>query len=268
MPGVLASRSKPNPTAPAGISILEVPLPTGKRSRQKVNPETYRRQVAAAFRGMDYEYGVEDTIAQQIRATLAIGDGFVEQGDPANAQAVYEAVVDEVLEHYGSFHDESGKLASVVQDAVAGLGRCLEAELAETELRDQILRALFEVYRFDVNFGGVGLSDGVPGLILQHANAAEKKRVAEWVRAAMNSRAESEWSTNWHRQAYGRFLLELEADELDDEAYLRICREAHRLNDLGERLLTLNRADEAIQDTATASDYEMLGLADIFVQHG
>ena len=250
-------------------TLLEVPLPTGKKSRQKVNPEIYRRQVAAAFRGLDYEYGVEDTIAQQIRATLAIGDGFVEQGDLANAQAVYAAVIGEVLEHYGEFSDESGELGSVVQDAVAGLGRCLEADAkrAETKLREKILRTLFEVYRSDVNSGGVGLSDGVPDLILRRADAAEKKHVAEWVRAAMNARADSEWTTHWGRQAYGGFLLELQADELDDEAYLRVCRESHRLNDLVERLLALKRVDEAIQETASASDYEMLGLADIFVQH-
>jgi uncharacterized Zn finger protein len=250
-------------------TLFEVPLPTGKKSRQKVNSEIYRRQVAAAFRGLDYEYGIEDTIAQQIRATLAIGDGFVEQGDLANAHAVYEAVIHEVLEHYGEFSDEGGDLGSVVQDAVAGLGRCLEAdaERGETELRGKILRALFEVYRFDVNFGGVGLSDGVTDLILQHADGAEKRRVADWVRAAMKTRAESEWGTHWGRQAYGGFLLELQADELDDEAYLRVCRESHRLNDLVERLLTLNRVDEAIKETESADDYEMLNLADIFVEH-
>ncbi len=119
-----------------------------------------------------------------------------------------------------------------------------------------------------MNFGGVGLSDGVPGLILQHANAAEKERVADWVRAAMKTRAESEWGTHWGQQAYGGFLLELQADEMDDETFLRVCRESHRLNDLVERLLALKRIDAAIQETATASAYEMLSLADIFVQHG
>jgi hypothetical protein len=173
-----------------------------------------------------------------------------------------------VLEQYMSFNDESGELGSVVQDAAAGLGQWLEAEPEEKDLREEILRTLFEIYRHDVNSGGIGLSDGVPDLILQHADAAEKKRVAEWVRAAMKARADSEWGTHWGRQAYGGFLLELQADEMDDETFLRVCRESHRLDDLVERLLMLNRVDEAIQDTASASDYEMLGLADIFEQHG
>ncbi len=253
--------------APDLESLLEVPLPTGKTSGLKVNPETYRRQVAAAFRGYDDAYGVEDAIAQQVHATLEIGDGFLEQGDIASAQAVYGAVANEVLEHYEEYHDENGELGSVVQAAVEGLGRCLEAKPAESELREKFLRTLFEVYRFDVKFGGVGLSDAVPDLILQHADAAEKKRVVEWVREAMGNRTEDEWSDDWRRETYGGFLLELQADELDDEAYLRLCRETHRSSDLVERLLALKRMDQAIKETARVSDYEMLGLADIFVQH-
>ncbi len=255
--------------APELETLLAVPLPTGKKSQHKVNPDVYRRQVAGAFHVLDNEYGVESTIAQQIRATLAIGDGFVGQGDIANAYAVYQAVIDEVLEQYESFHDESGELGSVVQEAVAGLGQCLEtdADRVEPGLREKILRALFEVYRHDVNFGGVGLSDGVLDLILQHADAAEKKRVAEWALAALKTRAGGGWSGHWAQQAYGGFLLDLQSDQLDDEAYLRVCRESHRLDDLVERLLALERLDEAIQEAASASDYELLNLADMFVAH-
>jgi uncharacterized Zn finger protein len=257
--------------APDLESLLELPLPTGKKSKQKINAETYRRQVAAAFGGYDFEYGAATSIANELSATLEIANGFLAQGEVDNAATVYDAIANGVVENYEEVDDESGALGGVVQDCVEGLSQCLEddAERTNAELREKILDALFEVYRFDVNFGGVGLSDGVPDLILKHADEEEKKQVAKWARVAMNAarRAGNELSDNWRRQAYGGFLLRLEANTLDDEAYLRLCRETHRLNDLVTRLLKLRRVDEARDEAARAGDYELLGLADIFLQH-
>jgi uncharacterized Zn finger protein len=39
------------------------------------------------------------------------------------------------------------------------------------------------------------------------------------------------------------------------------------LNDLVDRLINLNRVDEAVQEAEKAGDYNLLGLADLFVQH-
>ena len=44
----------------------------------------------------------------------------------------------------------------------------------------------------------------------------------------------------------GGLLLDLQADTIDDEAFLLICRQTGRLNDLVDRLLSLNRTDEAV----------------------
>lgn len=257
--------------APDLESLLELPLPTGKKSKQKINSETYRRQVAAAFGGSDFEYGAAPSIAEELSATMEIANGFLAQSEIDNAATVYETIANGVIENYESVDDESGALGGVVQDCVEGLSKCLDdkVERANPKLREKILRALFEVYRFDVDFGGVGLSDGVPDLILKQADDAEKKQIAKWVRTAMSTsrRASNEYSDNWQRQAYGGFLLHLQANSLDDEAYLRLCRETHRLNDLVTRLLKLKRVDEATKETAHASDYELLELADIFAQH-
>jgi len=63
-------------------------------------------------------------------------------------------------------------------------------------------------------------------------------------------------------------LLDLEKDTLDDETYLRICRETGRTSDLIDRLLTLGRIDEAAKETQSVNDYALLQLADLFIQHG
>ena len=239
-------------------SLLELPLPTGKKSKQKINPETFRRQVAAAFSGSDFEYGAASGIANELSATIEIANGFLEQGEIENAVTVYEAIIKGVLENFESFNDESGALGGVAQDCIERLGNCLagEAEHANAKLREKILRTLFAIYQFDIDFGGIGLSDSVPDLILKHTNDAEKSQVAKWAHTAMNlaRRTSNEYTDNWHRQAYGGFLLELQANVLDDEAYLRLCYETHRLNDLVTRLLKLKRVDEASQATAQESD--------------
>ena len=129
-----------------------------------------------------------------------------------------------------------------------------------------ILQALFAVYRFDVDYGGIGLGDDVPDLVREHATAEERHVVAGWVREVLPQG--TDWSANFHRQVHGGFLLDLEEEALDDETFLHICRETGRVHDLVDRLLALGRLDEAIAQAEPVGDYELLGLADIFVQHG
>src|SRR5947199_7717003 len=63
--------------------------------------------------------------------------------------------------------------------------------------------ALFAVYHFDVDYGGIGLGDGVPDLVLEHATAEERRVVAGWVREALPQG--TDWSATFHRQIYGGF---------------------------------------------------------------
>jgi uncharacterized Zn finger protein len=62
-------------------------------------------------------------------------------------------------------------------------------------------------------------------------------------------------------------LLDLEADALDDEAYLKICRETGRLNDLIERLLQLKRMDEATNVASAAEDYPLFLALKVFANY-
>jgi uncharacterized Zn finger protein len=75
------------------------------------------------------------------------------------------------------------------------------------------------------------------------------------------------WDEGFLRQRYGGLLLRLEEDRLDDEAYLRICRETGRQRDLVDRLLAVGRVDEAVATARQAKDYVLLGLADVFAAH-
>ena len=245
-------------------SLLEVPLPTAGKRAAPVDPEIYRRQAAAVFFQAEDSWGSPVDTAEQLLSIASIGEGLARQGDYASAAAVYEAVTRETLEHFESYHDESGEMIEIISEWVSGLGRCLANEREPAE-RERILRTLFEVYRFDVDFGGVGMSDEVPELLLEQASPEERRTVAAWVREVIPEGGD--WSTGWRREAYGAMLLELEMDELDDEAYLEVCRETGRVNDLVDRLLSLGRVEEAVQAARGTSDYGLIQLAGVFERH-
>lgn len=246
--------------------LLEAASLGGDRQSAPVNPEIYRRQVSSAFRRGGDDWMAPRRVAADIGITVSAGDGFLDMADYANASIVYQAVAQEILEHYEMMPDEDGHLNKVVDRCVEGLGYCLAGGGDDAAVRKNSLRTLFDIYRFDVDYGGVGLGETSPDLILEHATGEEKRAVAGWVRAAMPQG--NSWSDNYHRQVYGRFLLDLEMAHLDDASFLSICRESGRLADLVDRLLTLGRLEEAIAEAEPAGDYELLTLADIFRQHG
>ena len=247
-------------------TLLEVALPGGDRGSTPVNPENYRRQVSSAFRRGGNDWIASRRVATDIGITVSAGDGFLALDDYAGASIVYQAVAQEIMAHYEMMPDEDGHLGEVVDRCVAGLGNCLAGGGDDVAVRENSLQTLFEIYRFDVDYGGVGLGEAAPALVLEHASGEEKRAVSGWVRAAMPEG--HGWSDSYHRQVYGRFLLDLEMADLDDASFLSICRESGRLADLVGRLLTLGRLDEAISEAELAGDYELLTLAEIFREHG
>ena len=245
-------------------SLLEMSVPGGVARSIPVNPDIYRRQVASAFRLGGDDWLASRRIATEIGVILDSGEDFLALDDCANAGAVYRSVSREILKHYDTMLDEDGRLSDVMDRCVEGLGRCL-ALWDDVAGREALLRTLFDIYRFDLDWGGIGLGEGAPGMLLEQATVEEKKAVAGWVRAAMDQGDGG--SDGFEREAHGRFLLELEMEQLDDDAFLGICREARLLDDLVDRLLTLGRLEEAIAEAGLAEDRELLGLADIFCRH-
>ena len=60
----------------------------------------------------------------------------------------------------------------------------------------------------------------------------------------------------------------MEADLLSDEEFLRIGRETKSTQAVVTRLLELGRAAEAVQDASQANGWQLVKLADLFVQYG
>jgi hypothetical protein len=242
------------------------PLPGHKSV--PIDTEEYRSQVDAAFRHAGREWDAVYGISSDLYEITATAARFARQRDYANAAAIYAVVAMQTLSHYLAYHDEDGALGRVVQDCVEGLGACLENEREDEVIREQILEAIFAVYRFDVNHGGFGLTKDIPPEFLEYTTPEEKSLVAQWVRTVLAELQEKKQVSDWRLNHYGGLLLALEAGVLSDEEFLRIGRETKSLQEVVTRLLELSRVDEAVQDASQADGWQLLKLADLFVQHG
>lgn len=244
--------------------LLDMPPPGASvRSTNQltIDPNTITRQVSNAFNHRE-GWGAGAAIAQDLEHIIRPGLDYERADEWKNAVAIYATTARTILEQEFLLEiDYNGDIGCVVNDCIDGLDRCLE-HITDPAARETILTKLFEIDAWDTRAGGVGMGEMSSTVILNHATPEEKAMVAGWVRNAMPKKQ------GWARESYGRFLLELEADVIDDEAYLKICRETGRKLDLVDQLLRLNRIDEALAESKTASDYDLLRMADILVGYG
>lgn len=247
-------------------SMTEISPKRRKKQDTKKFVDFYASQASGAFEHIRSGWGFEADIAYRLDRLVDSGNDFVKQKEFSSAYSVFYGVAKEVLENYEMVSNEEGEIGEVVSNCVEGLEKCL-AKSEDKDLREKIFRSFFEIYDFDVNYGGVGLSDNVPEIILKHASKDEKQIIAEWVRNAIQSRKSNKSDRDWYLQQLGSFLLELEKGSITDEKYLQVCRETGRLNNLVDKLLSLGRIEEAEESANDASDYGLIELADIFVKH-
>lgn len=271
----LEQRSKPELIAlikqmlklePALEPLVEATLPGEEQEGAPVNPDEYRRLVADAFRRAGDDWYAMRSVPRDIGVALSAGDGFLAVADHRNASIVYQTVAQGILEYYEMMQDDDGELCATLDRCVEGLAFCLAGEKLDSANRENVLQTLFDIYLFNMDYGGGDSEITAPGAILEHATGEEKSVIAGRIRAAMPEG--NEWSDGYRRRAHGRFLLELEQAQCNDDAYLAICRECGLLPELAHRLLTLGRTEEAMAAADTASNYDLLAIAEVFHQHG
>jgi len=242
-----------------------------------VNPATYRRQVADAFQRD------APRITQELLAVKQTADSLVQQRDYLEAATIYETLVTEIFEQSHLYFDEEAEyddyyeeeqyhpeeegLDKLVGECIEALGNCLSDKQADRVAREKIIEVLFDIYQHDLHAdNSLGFTTSASDQLVKYTTPLEQQTIAAWISDVLTD--EEEEVAGSSRQAYGKFLLDLEKDTLDDETYLRICRETGRTSDLIDRLLTLGRIDEAATETQSVNDYALLELANLFIQHG
>jgi hypothetical protein len=131
-----------------------------------------------------------------------------------------DAAYDDYYEGEGYYPEEEG-LEELVGACIDALVNCLTDERTDRVAREKCIVVLFATYRRDLHAGNShGFAGGAADLLVKCTKPLEQQTMAQWVRNALADEEESVAGSE--RQAYGGFLLKLEQESLDDEAYLRI----------------------------------------------
>lgn len=255
------------------IETAQQTTPSQRPQHLPFNPEFYRRQVDEIFYTTDRNtWGSEGRAAGPLLRIVDIGNDYVQQQEYADAATLYDIIIRGILDNYDSFrwHPYEGDLDDVVEECVEGLGRCLRAEQGDAAVRKQIIQTLYDVYDFDSSLENDEpvMSSRVPSMLIRWTTLEERLMVATWVREAFGL------DIDWHAddvsdsEDFDDLLLGLEADTIDDETFLRICRETENYDYLIERLLKRGRLEDALEEARHVDNYGILEIADILIEQG
>ena len=246
--------------------LLEMPLPGVETGDKPVDTQAIRRQAEYAFRGhggkWDMGWGDPYEIVEQLQPLFNLATEYQKLDHPVDAATVYQVIAKTIMDFDDAVMlDDEGYLGGAIIECAEDLGECL-VSISDPGERENILKALFAIYVWDVKAGGIGVGENVPDILQEHTIGAERQMISDWIEKIMPG------MEDWARQIVGGLLLELQSDTIDDETFLQVCRQSGRLIDLVDRLLTLGRTEEAAGEARRASDYDLLGSAGLFVDHG
>ncbi|MEF8864171.1 MAG: SWIM zinc finger family protein [Salinibacter sp.] len=248
-----------------------------------LDPDRLRRDIEAAFQAAapSHDYGAHSTtnVVDNVQPYLSLGDDLARQGRQDDAVTAYRLFTEIGCEHYLKIPGDNERLADLIRACTERLGDAL-ADMDAPDLREEILRTLFEAYVTDLDLGGNGLGDAAKRILLNASRPAERQQISEWVRARlpeMDGPADGRrvivlgssgpWSQDRTRKALGGFLLDLLDDSLDEETALQLCRDTGRTEDLVGRLLSRGRMEEALGAVESLPDRTLFRLAPTFAEH-
>jgi hypothetical protein len=237
--------------------LMELPLVTsiqersrsGKGRERTLEPATIRSQVTSAFYNAGEGWGAASRVAAELEQLYDIGENFAGAGEWANAQVVYATLAKETIMQYEEVHDE-GQVSWVLGKCAVALVKCLEVqsvlpqgEQLDTEEREELLSALFDLWKFGYNYGGIEVD--VAGAVAESVTEHERELVESWLREEM--RSGQDFSSQWHNRSIIHFLATLKpAEHFSDEDLLEEYRKAGLYKELLEKLLRLGRENEAL----------------------
>ena len=260
--------------------LLDMPLPVKQKSADKktatknepvkknikLDPTPYERQASSAFRAASRRYGWSYDVASNLDGIVDLGQRFLKEKGFVQAASVFQGVAQGILAHTeeaGS--DEEGEILNVVGECAEGINACLKT-ITDAKMRQSLFETLFEMILGDIELGGVDMDGNAQDYLLKQSNPDEKKMLAKRVQQELDRTPSKNESSRRERNRLSGLLLELEAQTLDDEQYLKICRENGRTDDLIERLLKLKRVDEALAEAKLFEAPALIRAADIFSQ--
>jgi len=249
--------------------------------KTNVDVQDYAEQ-AFEVRGIDpYDHGYAREVTENLDPLLDRGREHLSEEAWRAAVSLYQTVAETVCEQFDALHDGEGLLLSVIDACGSGLGTVL-SDADDSEVRSQALEGLLDIVLWDAENGGYGTADAAKDALREHTSPEEKQQAADVLRQHLPSPSSgtresgglfgppTNWDSNdWMRQALGRLLLDLEHNRLDTKDYLDLCRRTGLWDRLVNRLLELDRLDEAAEAaTEQLPDYRLTDIADRLVERG
>ncbi|WP_103028758.1 hypothetical protein [Salinibacter altiplanensis] len=155
---------------------LERLVTASAQANAPLDPAPLRGDIEAAFQAAapshEHDTDPRTKAVDDVQPYLSLGDDLVRQGRRDDAATVYRLLTDVGCEHYPNLPDSSGHLASFVQTCTERLGDAL-ADVDAPDLREDILRTLFEAYVTDLAPDGDGLGDAAKQILLDASRPAE-----------------------------------------------------------------------------------------------
>jgi uncharacterized Zn finger protein len=246
--------------------LLELSALSNLPQGESIQPDLIAQQIRRAFSTSGGESGDHSRIAEGLQAILDLGEDLLDRQDIHNAATVYETLLEGMLAFENSLYDDQGgELGQVLAECEQGIQQCLEST-SDSELRQGLLHTLFDFYLWDLQAGGLGYADETPATLTGQATDEEKAMIAGWIQAELPEG--EDWDEGYQRRALGGLWLNLVAGSLDDETYLRICRQTGRTRDLVRRLIRLDRVEEALAAASAAGSAQLTSIADLFEESG
>lgn len=246
--------------------VLELSALSNQAADEPISADLIAQQVRRAFTSAGGEIsGDNASIADNLQPILDLGEDLIDREDVANASTVYQTLMDSMLVYEDClYNDEGGDLGQVLAECEQGIEECLQSA-RDPELRQDLLRSLFELFVWDLQAGSLGYADETPQVLKSQSSLEERRMIAEWVQSELPEG--EDWGEEYQRRALGGLWLNLIGDELDDETFLTICRETGRIQDMIDRLLSLNRVDEALIAAKENGGLNITRVADLFEKH-
>jgi uncharacterized Zn finger protein len=237
--------------------LMELPLaPTAQEEKQSgkarehtVDPSAIQRQVSLAFHNAGNEWDSARDVAYELERIYNIGSSFAQAGQWANSLVVFATIAEETVRRYENIHDE-GEVSWVMGECAEGLVDCLNAQSSlpqddqlEAADREELLTALFDLWKFGNNYGGIEVD--IPTAIAEHATKNEQKSVEVWLRQEM--KPGQGFSSQWRNSAIVNFLVTLQqTGGYSEDSVLEEYRNAGLYRELAEKLLQFGRTNEAL----------------------
>ncbi len=237
-----------------------IPALTGEKA---IDAELLRARVRRIIEHIPYEWGASYAAAAELGEMVKEGKMLEEAGRWWEAAQFYGVIAEEVLNSYEKLYEEEGEFLNVVVECEEGLVRSL-AELRDPGQRQAVIRRLYELWEWDVLQGGYGVGDWAYLALEEELTPEEHAMVAEWAQEAVEEEKAKEsesYLSRWRLQAYGRLIIALLWDSLDDEAFLKLCRETRLQASVVEKLVEMGRVDEARREAVSLTNRELLHAA-------